>query len=795
MKKTLFLLLALTALTWLAAQPVGIEKAQAVAKNFISINKPHISNNAVSGLPSHIYYDDSNSPVLYAFNIGNNGFILVGADKSFSPIIGYSLNGTFDDEQLPDNLKSWLSGYVEDVCAVKKSTTKSADIQATQNKFRNEWQALEQNDASYYASKGSKNVNALVETRWSQGAGYNNYCPEYSGSYDGHSVTGCVATAMAQIIRYHRYPNVGYSYNSYTHPVYGKLRADFDSAYYDFTKMPVSVNSHSSNANQHAVSLLCYHCGVAVNMNYQSEQHTSGSGAHSEDVPDALKHFGYLDCFFLYKNSNNEIWDSLLKHDLDLARPVYYSGSSSGGGHAFVCDGYSGNGFYHFNFGWGGYGDGDYSLSSVNGYSSRQGAVFNIVPCGMGPMHNPLYIAADGQGTGSSWDSAYPDLNSAMKVCNLYKSSTIWVKNGIYYGDTTADAAFTTFKETIIYGGFRGTESSLDERNLNSGRTVLSGRNQRRVLYSPAKTSEYKIYDITFADGLAETGAGAYIENNIRLERCKFENNHSTADDGAALYSTSGLIYCCVLQNNYGGAAHLNGGYIKNSLIAHNDGYGIFSQGGTIDGCDIVCNNGVGTRNENNTKIRNCVFWHNDSSLTSNDITRITFSAIEGFGDIDSNSNFGISHTNRPENGLGPFFVDPDTTIGPTTNIGDWRISNFSPLVNAGDTTRSGSYVYDLAGGSRFRNGRIDIGCYEQDPNVGIQTPDDYQVVRIYPNPASEIISIETTDGEIEIYDAFGRRVFSANASYGLTVLDISNLPKGIYLLRTNNTTNKFIKK
>lgn len=791
MKKFLASLLMISATFAAFSQPVSIDKAQKAARQFIAIHESTGIADDIMQQPNHTYADGNGNPIMHVFNIGDYGFVIAGADRSFTPIVGYSFNGAFDTNRLPDNLKAWLEGYVDDVVAVKNSNTKSAEIIAAQRDFRDEWDALERGGSSYYDAKGPKAVEALVETRWDQGTGYNNYCPEYNG---GHSVTGCVATAMAQIIRYHRFPSTGYYHRQYVHSVYGSLRADFDSAHYDYSLMPNSVSGYSNSAQQHAVSQLCYHCGVAVKMNYQSYLHTDGSGAHSQDVPEAFQFFGYTNSFYLDKNSNSTIWDSLLRHDLDAGRPVYYSGSNSDGGHAFVCDGYRNNGRYHFNFGWSGYGDGFYSLTSVNGYSSAQAAVFNIVPCNMGPWHDTLYVAADGTGDGSSWSSAYPDLESAMAIANLYSTGQIWIKNGTYYGNTSSDVAFTMPKGVTLYGGFAGTESDISERDLHSGATVLSGNNQRAVLLSPVTTASGNIYDITFADGIATNGAVVNVKNSIRLERCVFENNQvSDPENDAVAYLSQTNIYCSIFRNNNGSALKINNGQVRNSLIAHNNGNGVIASNSTVDGSDVVCNSGVGIVN-NNTKIRNCVIWRNDSSLSNNNIQRITFSAIEGFGEKDSNSNFGISHINRPNEGIGPFFIAPDTTIGPVAEIGDWRLSSLSPLVNAGDTIRTGSYVIDLAGDNRFRSGRADIGCYEQDPYVGIETPAYDAKVRIYPNPASQTVVVEGDDGEICIYDIAGRKVLTHTYEGGQDIIDVSSLRKGVYLIRSNQNVVRFIK-
>ena len=192
--------------------------------------------------------------------------------------------------------------------------------------------------------------------------------------------------------------------------------------------------------------------------------------------------------------------------------------------------------------------------------------------------------------------------------------------------------------------------------------------------------------------------------------------------------------------------------------------------------------------------MRNSIVWRNDSSLFSNDITAITFSAIDGFEGVDSNSNIGISKTNRPTDGIGPFFINPDTTVGPSENMGDWHLSSLSPLVNAGDTMHRTSYETDLDGGGRFRSGRIDIGCYEWVPGNGINTIADKTSFSIHPNPASTHIVVQNADSHIAIYDMMGRLMLRTSANDN-AYIDISSLPRGIYILRSGNTTARLVKK
>ena len=773
------------------ASPVSVTTAREVAIQFLVANEPRVSTADI--VICDTWLDANGTATMYVFNIGAEGFIIVSADDEVPPIVGYSLNGTYNRNRIPDNLRGWLEGYSSDVDAYLSSTSKEGISKKDQQQWSKEWDALRNKDIQFYATKSGDTVNALVETRWDQGTGYNDYCPEWSEAYNGRCVTGCVATAMAQIIRYHCYPNVGFYHHSYSHRTYGELSADFDSAYYDFSQMPIRVNSYSSAAQRHAVSLLCYHCGVAVDMEYENPNHTTGSGAHSNDVPNALKYFGYTNSIYMAKGpATNGIWDSVLHHDLKLGRPVYYSGSSNSGGHAFVCDGYRGN-KYHFNFGWSGSGDGFYSLSSVNGFSSNQACVFNIVPCGLGANLDTIYIASDGTGNGSSWRNANPNLEAALKIRGMYKSGQIWVKSGTYYGDTNSTSAFTFMYGTTTYGGFNGTEQSINERQAGNAPSILSGRGERQVAtLQGALSHDLKIYNMTFADGMADNASAITVREKATLEFCTFENNNA-GPDGAAVYVDEGSVINSIIRNNMCGGLIMRDGNTNNNLIVHNNAFGANVTGGTMTNCDMVGNHGYGLISDGIT-IRNCIMWNNDMQVSDSNRSNFRFCAIEGF-DNDSNSNIGLSQENRPLTGNGPFFMNPDTTRGPAAVMGDWQLSSLSPLVDAGDTVRSGVFIRDIEGNNRFRNGRVDIGCYEHDPNVGIDTPEPSTALHAYPNPASTTLTIESAAGTIQMFDIMGRLLLTANATDGQTRLDISHLPNGIYLLRTETTTTKIIKK
>jgi hypothetical protein len=227
-------------------------------------------------------------------------------------------------------------------------------------------------------------VAPLITARWNQNKYYNYYSPQDEnapGGYDGKVPNGCVAVAMSQIIYYYRYPESGTgSHTNYTYD-YGSFYVNFAQQHYNYEAMDDQLSSYNNE-----VAKLIFHCATSVDMGYGAD----GSGAYSHDVPAALStYFRYnTDSQYRHKNSySDSAWHVMLKTDLDAKLPIYYSGYSESGGHAFVCDGYNSDDYFHFNFGWGGSGNGYYVTQSndsvnnaVNGYEHGQNAIFNLHP-------------------------------------------------------------------------------------------------------------------------------------------------------------------------------------------------------------------------------------------------------------------------------------------------------------------------------------------------------------------------------------------------------------------------------
>ncbi|MDY0017593.1 MAG: C10 family peptidase [Candidatus Delongbacteria bacterium] len=358
----LFNILLLTFfLTLLNGMPVDRETAETAAKNWLSNRYPSRNYDTVSD-----YADISEA--VHVFNFKDGGFALIAADDAALPVLGYSPDGRFESSSLTSNINFWTEMYVKAVEEIRINKLSNSETAA-------EWEKVLKNDI---VIKEGKAVTPLLTSTWNQSPLYNNYCPLDGGSL---SVVGCVATAMSQIMYYHKYPAVGKSSHSYTE--LGQfLEVDYYLSRYDWDKMPNALSGGSTAEQIHEVAQISYHAGVAVEMMYGAD----ASGAYSDDVPYALKtYFKYLAPNYVNRSSYNaSTWRALLQGQLDAGLPVYYSGQGDGGGHAFVCDGYQDSDYYHFNWGWGGSADGYYSIDNLNpgGYTFNdyQGVVKDIIP-------------------------------------------------------------------------------------------------------------------------------------------------------------------------------------------------------------------------------------------------------------------------------------------------------------------------------------------------------------------------------------------------------------------------------
>ena len=308
--------------------------------------------------------------------IDGTGFALIAADDCVPSVVGYSHTAVFPtDQPLPHHIATWINAYQSDIAASRKAGVKHTKFSIPRDTA----------------------VGPLLTTTWNQSPWYNTQCPRTLDS--SYSVTGCVATAMAQVMKYWNHPAVGRGSHTYTPTGFGPQTAIFDTTHYQWNLMPNALGFRSSDEEVAAVAQLMYHAGVAVDMAYSPQ--SSGAYVSSYGDVTSMCAENALKNFFRYNQSlfaaaradyTNAQWDTLLTTELNASRPIFYSGTDNDGGHAFVLDGYDSLGLYHVNWGWGGYCDGYYTFDNLsptgsgiggnasNAYSSDNYALLYVFP-------------------------------------------------------------------------------------------------------------------------------------------------------------------------------------------------------------------------------------------------------------------------------------------------------------------------------------------------------------------------------------------------------------------------------
>ena len=355
MRKLSVLIFTFLSLSMAKAEVITQDAARQKAENFVT-NRLKAGKRATTRGVQNIEIAESRN-AFYVFNIGEvDGYVVVSGDDRMPDILGYSDNGNFDGRSIPDNLRGWLQGY------------------------ERQYEYLKAHPDGKLTSRGSdsrKPIAPMLECHWRQGSPYNDLCPE-------GCPTGCTATAMAQIMYYHKWPKQttktipAYTTktNKYEIPSIGVTTIDWDN-------MQSTYNSSSSEASRKAVATLMKLCGAAVKMDYGPEESPGAVSAFP-----FFEYFDYeTDIVRLSRNDfQKDNWNDIIYEELINQRPVLYDGNpeGDGDGHAFVVDGYDSNDYFHINFGWGGYCDAFFLLSVITfgdcDYSFRQCAVVRIEP-------------------------------------------------------------------------------------------------------------------------------------------------------------------------------------------------------------------------------------------------------------------------------------------------------------------------------------------------------------------------------------------------------------------------------
>lgn len=361
MKKLYFTFLVACYCTALLANPIDADKARRIAVSILGDNVA--SSSSAKGDKTQ----GECSPYYIYNTVNNQGFAIITGDDEFPNVIGYSHSGNIDKSNMPPALTEFLQQYANYVKAVQNGEASAPTPLLTTSNFPSE-------------------VAPMLTCAWGQGAPYNALCPE-------GTLVGCVATAIAQIMYYYKWPEkgTGSGYTTYNGTA---LSVNFSNNTYDWAAMKDNTNDNKADETASAaVARISYDSGIASKMNYGAQ-----SAAYTYDAVKALyTNFGYnassirlllRDCY-----ATQDEWMELVKTELANGHPLYYSatsptgGGSDAGGHAFVVDGYNEDNLVHVNWGWNGQCDGYYDIVRLNpkntsySFSSNQDMIVGLTPC------------------------------------------------------------------------------------------------------------------------------------------------------------------------------------------------------------------------------------------------------------------------------------------------------------------------------------------------------------------------------------------------------------------------------
>ena len=407
------------------AKQVKVEDAQKIGFNFLV-------KHGISSLsnPNELKLVITQFVNLYAFS-GDKCFVLISADDVAIPVLGYSTDQIFEAQNIPSNIEGVLSNYNKQIAYLLANNLTSAGA-AT------EWHNLKNNVFSAAKTTKTTSVSPLVPTNWNQAPLYNDLCPYDASAVNCnyHSPTGCVATAMAQIMYYWKWPGHGTGSNSY-YSDYGMLSADFGATNYIWSAM-------SPNAAGPYVDTLMYDAGVSVNMGYgtnESGAYVVGGGSSSQAALPNNFCYNASTIGSIDRSVSDAVFISTIEAEMDASRPVIYTGFGAVGGHAWVVDGYDASDYFHCNFGWGGSDNGFYYMDIM-------------VP---GPTSNGTFN--DGQVVLIGITPDAPDVSftaAAYLICQGNTTSlTATVAGGVYSSNNPSIA--TVSSTGIVTGVSAGT--------------------------------------------------------------------------------------------------------------------------------------------------------------------------------------------------------------------------------------------------------------------------------------------------------------------------------------------------
>jgi hypothetical protein len=448
MKKIFTLFSSLLIALVVMADPVTSESARRAAEKFLQGQGSQLRNEAMRA-PRRAMGKQSVSEAspYYIFNAdAGKGFVVISGDDCVGEnlVLGYTASGNFNSRNIPDNLQWWLEEMGTQITSLSRRSSKAKAVPLHEN------------------------IDTLVTALWGQGDNtynpknpYNAFCPEVNGRL---SATGCSATALAQVLYYHKWPQ-----EPIAGPIPGystELDLELDelpAISFDWQNMVDDYKKETTRKQQEAVATLMRYCGQSIQMDYSPD----GSAADYFDVDMLVQLFGYDQGLYSACADNYTVsgWDNLIYNELKEGRPLVYGGFSTADGHSFVLDGYqvkNGTGYYHVNWGWHGLDNGYFKIaildyeaqgteasSTANGYNYHQEALIGLQPA-RGPLVNyGRYLY------GNRWNRKINDIPNCIQFGNTsYRPGSFvicWAEQG---ADGELDFHDYAYADTLEIPGY-----------------------------------------------------------------------------------------------------------------------------------------------------------------------------------------------------------------------------------------------------------------------------------------------------------------------------------------------------
>ncbi len=537
------------------ARPVDASQAARTAQGWYELRFRDAGKPAADAKRTLAITADTARPIVakgitiaYAFDTPRAGCIAIAADDQVAPVFYYSLRDRLTLPAVPP-AQAIMDAFADRIAQLQAEphykTGPPHPLWACFARGADPDAAIDTLGAFPSAPTGP-----LLTSSWRQGEPYNDRCPMYQGQ---RCIVGCAATAMAQIMRYWQHPRTGTSSHCYYWNRAEKtLCADFGSTTYDWANMPNQATSSSPQAVKDAVSILSYHCGVAMDMHYAPD----ASSASLRGGAPLTKYFGYGYTRDVGRYDYDDTqWYNLMCNQINMGQPVLYSIAEEepgeGGSHGLVLDGCDQPNLVHLNLGWAGRADGWYAINSLPaGYQSVLGAVVDIRP----DVQATTYVnGATGRDT---WDGTEPVGREGSRhgpkktiQAGIYAAGphdTVLVADGVYTGVGNTDLDFRCPSLTASGGRLIAVRSANGPANC-----IIDCQGAGRAFYFHSGETELSIVDgLTIRNGSADYGGAIYCDDSSpTITNCVITGN-TARQLGGGIYGCNGTIHNCIISSN-----------------------------------------------------------------------------------------------------------------------------------------------------------------------------------------------------------------------------------------------------